>query len=669
MPSDSDAERLVVLLEARIRDFEKNMKKAAGTADNSYTRMRRSGRSATQQMEADMSRSSRRINQMLARTSTQIGTLGRSFAGAFAGGIFAGGAAGLVRGIRSVTSELSALGKVADKIGIGTTHLQQLRHVAELAGVEANGLDTAMQRFSRRVAQAANGSGELHGILKANNVQLRNADGSMRSQVDILRDYAELIKNAGSDQERLLLAFKAFDTEGAALVNLFKQGAAAIDTMATKTEQAGGVIDEHLIRKAEELDDKWAIVWRNFEIRAKSAVMNVVSAFDSIEDKLSEIGNSDYFKWLAEKLGASDAVFVPGEGVYNPETDELSGNARIAQAFQASARQALTEADQELIAALKERYSKTADTAVKQTIIPETGSGNNGSRNLAAEQTLREAEAVQQLIDNLTHELSLVGQSAVERAQSNALRKAGAAATDEQRQKISALVEELHRQSEAERQAVQAQQNLESAITSFGNAGFNALSGLLSGTTTWQGALQSLIPVLAQLIQTLIMMKALSGFGGGGLSVGQATLDALIGATGLFARGAAFDRGRVIPFAAGGIVSRPTLFPMANGAGLMGEAGPEAIMPLRRGRDGKLGVAGSGGGQAPPPQVSIAIHEAPGGDKAHVEQRGDGSVEVTMRRMVDGAVADSVANNGTTGRAIQKRFGVSPTRGLPRRRR
>ena len=63
------------------------------------------------------------------------------------------------------------------------------------------------------------------------------------------------------------------------------------------------------------------------------------------------------------------------------------------------------------------------------------------------------------------------------------------------------------------------------------------------------------------------------------------------------ANGAAFDRGNVIPFASGGIVERPTLFPMAAGTGLMGEAGPEAILPLRRGPDGKLGVSMQGNGQ------------------------------------------------------------------------
>ena len=62
-----------------------------------------------------------------------------------------------------------------------------------------------------------------------------------------------------------------------------------------------------------------------------------------------------------------------------------------------------------------------------------------------------------------------------------------------------------------------------------------------------------------------------------------------------FADGGVFSAGRVQPFARGGIVDRPTMFPMRSGRGLMGEAGPEAIMPLTRGPDGKLGVAAQGG--------------------------------------------------------------------------
>lgn len=62
-----------------------------------------------------------------------------------------------------------------------------------------------------------------------------------------------------------------------------------------------------------------------------------------------------------------------------------------------------------------------------------------------------------------------------------------------------------------------------------------------------------------------------------------------------FANGAPFSQGRVMPFARGGVVSGPTHFGMRGGTGLMGEAGPEAIMPLTRGADGKLGVQAAGG--------------------------------------------------------------------------
>jgi len=67
----------------------------------------------------------------------------------------------------------------------------------------------------------------------------------------------------------------------------------------------------------------------------------------------------------------------------------------------------------------------------------------------------------------------------------------------------------------------------------------------------------------------------------------------------------------VMPFAKGGVVSRPTGFGMQGGAGLMGEAGPEAILPLARGADGRLGVA-AGGGRAVTVVMNISTPDVQG---------------------------------------------------------
>lgn len=61
------------------------------------------------------------------------------------------------------------------------------------------------------------------------------------------------------------------------------------------------------------------------------------------------------------------------------------------------------------------------------------------------------------------------------------------------------------------------------------------------------------------------------------------------------ATGAPMDLTNFTAFAQGGVINAPTLFPLGKGTGLMGERGAEAIMPLARGPDGRLGVAASGG--------------------------------------------------------------------------
>lgn len=130
---------------------------------------------------------------------------------------------------------------------------------------------------------------------------------------------------------------------------------------------------------------------------------------------------------------------------------------------------------------------------------------------------------------------------------------------------------------------------------SFGNRMVTAFAGAIIHGRKLSDVLRTLALSLSQTALSAAL-KPLGNLLGGALS-------------GSFARGGVFGAGRVQPFATGGIVNSPTLFPMRGGSGLMGEAGPEAIVPLARGSDGRLGVR-AGGGRAVNVTVNISTPDA-----------------------------------------------------------
>ena len=137
-------------------------------------------------------------------------------------------------------------------------------------------------------------------------------------------------------------------------------------------------------------------------------------------------------------------------------------------------------------------------------------------------------------------------------------------------------------------------------------------------TTAMQGVAQSMANTVYSVAMKPVQ-NAIGGFIASGLS------SAVSGAL-PFANGGAFSQGRVMPFAQGGVVTSPTSFPMQGGMGLMGEAGPEAIMPLTRGADGRLGVRTSGGGQAVNVVMNISTPDVQG------FQRSQGQIAAQVNR-------------------------------------
>ncbi|MES2967478.1 MAG: phage tail tape measure protein [Pseudomonadota bacterium] len=129
--------------------------------------------------------------------------------------------------------------------------------------------------------------------------------------------------------------------------------------------------------------------------------------------------------------------------------------------------------------------------------------------------------------------------------------------------------------------------------SSIGGGLRRAFDGLVFDGLKLSDALQMVARTMVDSVYSIAMRPVQNAFGG----MLVEGINGLVGGIMPFAKGGAFSQGRVMPFAKGGLVSSPTMFPMRGGRGLMGEAGPEAILPLARGADGRLGVQAGGGGR------------------------------------------------------------------------
>lgn len=147
------------------------------------------------------------------------------------------GGAGFGALIQSSINAGDELAKTADKLGVTTEALAGLRHAAELTGVSTGTMDMAMQRFTRRAAEAAKGTGEAKGALRELGI---DAESIVRLPLDEqMNIVADAMSGVESQSDRVRLAMKLFDSEGVALVNTLGGGADALKAMTEEAAHLG----------------------------------------------------------------------------------------------------------------------------------------------------------------------------------------------------------------------------------------------------------------------------------------------------------------------------------------------------------------------------------------------------------------------------------------------
>jgi lambda family phage tail tape measure protein len=196
--------------------------------------------------------------------------------------------------------------------------------------------------------------------------------------------------------------------------------------------------------------------------------------------------------------------------------------------------------------------------------------------------------------------------------------------------------------------------NMEDAIVSF------ATTGKLSFSTFANSLIADMIRIQARAMissATSGMFGSLFNPGYGSATEGSANFIGPLQS--MSANGNVFSNGSLTAFANGGVISSPTLFPMSGGStGLMGEAGPEAVMPLTRAANGKLGVKNlnpsSGGGT-----VNITVNNEAGGDgyeAVATAKKNDAGFDIEV--LVRKAMAKDLRSNGPMSQQISNIYGL-----------
>lgn len=232
-------------------------------------------------LESGMKRASsslRRGASELRQSANQFAKWGAAAAGAAA---VAGAAI-----YKATSRSIDQLAKTSDRLGIATERLSELRFAAEQTGVAANTLDMGLQRMTRRISEAAQGSGEAKDALKELGLSAQAL--ARMSPDEQFRQIAEAMQGVSNQGDRVRLAMRLFDSEGVALVNTLKGGTEALDAFSEEAQQLGISISRVDAAKVEAANDAMNRVKMAASGAAQSFTVELAHAVEAVSNQIAD---------------------------------------------------------------------------------------------------------------------------------------------------------------------------------------------------------------------------------------------------------------------------------------------------------------------------------------------------------------------------------------------
>jgi hypothetical protein len=251
--------KLRIILTANAGRFQKKMKKARKTV-------------------ATFSKSATRF-------ALKIGGIGTAIAGLVAGG-------GLTMLVRDAFKTSDALAKTADKLGLTTQALSGLQLAAELSGVDIRKMQMGLQRMTRRVSEAAKGTGEAKDAIKELGLDAKKLNTLSPDKMFV--EIAKAMGQIANQGDRVRLAFKLFDSEGVDLVNTLLLMGVKWDDIQEITRKFGIAISRLDAAKIESVVNSFVLLRGLLKGAARQIAVNLTIPLALVTEELLDIGHDSW---------------------------------------------------------------------------------------------------------------------------------------------------------------------------------------------------------------------------------------------------------------------------------------------------------------------------------------------------------------------------------------
>ena len=442
-------------------------------------------------------------------------------------------AGAFVRMVKGSIDAADAFGKLEIQTGIAANTLQAYVNAGKLAGVSQETIEKGLRRLAQSMREADQGVATYKDAFDDLEISVKNTDGTLKTNEQVLGEISDKFAQMEDGVTKSAIAMEIFGRSGSQMVNLLNEGKVAL-------EQFNFEVSERFAQNAEYFNDQLTMLGFKATGFSRQLADGLLPTLNNLTEMFSGITiEGDNLKDLLFVLNGglkilSATAFTAYKGF------EILGFSLMQQL---KALNALRKGDfKGAFEEIKKFYSESAkDFGKSMKTFDEIFNGS-------AEASEKYGKKTGNMLNRTFGQATLA--------------------------KIETFKDSIKGVGDAFGDVVvKGIKGMEDALVDF----------VMKGTLSFRNLANSIISDMVRIaIQQTITLPFTSFV------------------EGLFknADGNAFMNGKVQKYAYGGVVNRPTLFPMANGGvGLMGEAGyPEAILPLKRGSNGKLGVQATGGG-------------------------------------------------------------------------